>query len=186
MFGCEYPFGWLPPFAYNQKIFLQFKQCIIESDYLELSLEKFCATRTGLVGKAVNPWWRRRCNSKISPGTYREHVLKAMPSAVSGWLSLLRRTYLCEEQYDHYLRWWVLFPVSGQPHRRTMVQQDEDCQVLNTRGDCHLSSPASTKYLVTATYCVTPPLMVAAQHCTSRSPLWSVQTKSVPVTRLSG
>ena len=60
LFGCEYPFGWLPPFAYNQNIFLHFqniflhfKECIIESDYLELSPEKFCATRTGLVGNAV-------------------------------------------------------------------------------------------------------------------------------------
>ena len=40
-------------FAYNQNIFLHFKECIIESDYLELSPEKFCATRTGLVGNAV-------------------------------------------------------------------------------------------------------------------------------------
>ena len=49
-----YPFGWLPPFAYNQNIFLHFqniflhfKECIIESDYLELSPEKFCATGPG-------------------------------------------------------------------------------------------------------------------------------------------
>ena len=48
LFGCEYPFGWLPPFAYNQNIFLHFKECIIESDYLKLSPEKFCATRLAM------------------------------------------------------------------------------------------------------------------------------------------
>ena len=51
VFGCEYSFGWFPAFAYNQYIFLHFKECIIESDYLELSPEKFCATRTGIANQ---------------------------------------------------------------------------------------------------------------------------------------
>ena len=49
LFGCEYPFGWLPPLVLTIRTYF----CIIESDYLELSPEKFCATRTGLVGNAV-------------------------------------------------------------------------------------------------------------------------------------
>ena len=41
--------------------------------------------------------WRRRCqcvHSKISPGTYREHGLKALPSAVSCWLQAYLQHFL--------------------------------------------------------------------------------------------
>ena len=38
----------------------------------------------------------------LSCGPVVQHLLCEEQYVVDGWLSLLRRTYLCEEQYDHY------------------------------------------------------------------------------------
>ena len=81
---------------------------------------------------------------------------------VDGWLSLLRRTYLCEEQYDHYLRGWVSFflslyrPITPEDNG---AAQDGGCQVLSTIGDCgasilsYINKISRHHYILCGTHC---------------------------------